>query len=82
MVHDQMGLKLRTWNLVLAGSSRSRDRHWAARFETFTGRKSWAYGGCAWKVSGPRVILFLSWFRGMVGGVKSFWNRCSSIFAF
>jgi len=67
---------------MLAGSSKSRDCHWAARFEIFTGKNCWAYGGCVWKVSGLRVILFLSWFRGMVGGVKSFWNSRSSILAF
>jgi len=82
MFHVQMGLKLKMWNLVLVGSSRLWDHHWAAQFETFTGRNCWAYGGCAWKVSGPRVILFLSWFRGMVGGVKSFWNTRSSILIF
>jgi hypothetical protein len=55
--------------------------YWAARFETFTER-NWAYDGCAWKVSGPRVVLLSPCFRGGVGRVKHCWSRCSSISAF
>ena len=40
------------------------------------------YGGCAWKVCGPRVVLLSSCFRGGVGEVKYCWNRCNFNFSF
>jgi hypothetical protein len=37
--------------------------HWAARYKTFTERNRLAYDGCAWDVSGPRVVLLSPCFR-------------------
>ena len=40
------------------------------------------YDGCALEVSGLRVVLLSSGFRGGVRGVKHCWNGCSSNFCF
>ena len=63
------------------GTSIRHAKLWAARFETLIERNCWAYGGCAWEVSGLRVVLLLPCFRGGVGGVKYCWNRCRSNFS-
>jgi len=40
------------------------------------------YDGCAWEVTGTKLLLLSSCFRSGVGGVKYCWNRKSSNFGF
>ena len=68
---------------MIAGPSRSRDLTFEPHdLKKFMERNCAAYDGCAWKVSGPSVVLLLPCFRGGVGGLKCCWNRCSSHFSF
>ena len=35
--------------------------------------------GCAWEVTGPRLVLLLSCFGGGVGGVKYCWGTGKAV---
>jgi hypothetical protein len=56
--------------------------HHATQFEKFMERKCWAYDGCAWEVSGPRVVLLPLYFQEWGSVVKYCWNRFISNFSF